>query len=76
IETANEIYNRMIDIFAEQLDYYFAFTGNRKNLYNYEREQNLAMLQKLVQVSTRFKQDDIANRALEVFDIYFAMYSE
>ncbi len=75
-EKANEIYNRMIDIFAEQLDYYFAFSGNRKNLYNYEREQNLAMLQKLVQVSTRFKQDDIANKASEVFDIYFAMYSE
>jgi len=76
IEKGNEIYNRMIDIFSEQLEYYYSFDGKRKNLYSYEKEQNLAMLQKLIQVSTRFEQDEIAQRASEAFDIYFALYSD
>jgi len=76
IEKGNEIYNRMIDIFSEQLEYYYSFDGKRRNYYSYEKEQNLAMLQKLIQVSTRFEQDDIAQKASEAFDIYFALYSD
>ncbi|MBC8490746.1 MAG: DUF2723 domain-containing protein [Bacteroidetes bacterium] len=73
-EKANEIFRRMIEIFDEQLVYYFAFTGNRAKIYDFEKQQNLAMLQKLIQVATQFKQEEITKRASEVFDVYYEMY--
>ena len=75
MEKGNEIYNRMIEIFDEQLNYYFSFTGKRAKTYEFEKQQNLAMLQKMMQVANRFKQEDIANRASEVFDVYYKMYA-
>ena len=74
IEKGNEIFWRMIEIFDEQLDYYFAFSGSRSKTYDFEKQQNLAMLQKMIQVSNRFKQEDVANKASEVFDVYYQMY--
>ncbi len=71
----NEIYTRMIDILNEQLNYYFAFQDDMKDKYSFEKEQNLAMLQKLMQVSTRFKQAEISEKAEEAFDIYYKLYS-
>jgi hypothetical protein len=71
----NEIYTRMIEILNEQLNYYFAFKGEMKDKYSFEKEQNLAMLQKLMQVATRFKQAEISKKAEEVFDSYYKLYS-
>ena len=51
MEKGNEIYNRMIEIFDEQLNYYFSFTGKRAKTYEFEKQQNLAMLQKMMQVA-------------------------
>jgi hypothetical protein len=75
IEKGNEIYSRMIVILEEQLNYYFAFNGTHKDKYAYEKEQNLAMLQKLAQVASKFKQEDISKKAGEIFDIYYQMYT-
>ncbi|OQX75495.1 MAG: hypothetical protein B6D61_10265 [Bacteroidetes bacterium 4484_249] len=75
MEKGNEIYNRMIEIFDEQLNYYFSFTGKRAKTYDFEKQQNLAMLQKMMQVANRFEQEDIANKASEVFDVYYKMYA-
>jgi hypothetical protein len=74
--TGNEIYCRLIEIMNEQLSYYFAFKGDLKDKYSFEKEQNLAMLQKLMQVAKRFKQQEISKKAEEVFDIYYKQYSE
>jgi hypothetical protein len=71
----NEIYTRMIDILSEQLNYYFAFQDDMKDKYSFEKEQNLAMLQKLMQVAKRFKQEEISKKAEEVFDSYYKLYS-
>ncbi len=57
------------------LSYYFSFQGDMKDKYSFEKEQNLAMLQKLMQVATRFKQAEISEKAEEVFDIYYKLYS-
>ena len=75
MEKGNEIYSRMIEIFDEQLTYYFSFSGDRRNLYDFEKQQNLAMLQKLIQISGKFEQDEISKRASEVFDPYFNAYN-
>jgi len=74
IEKANELASRMITIFEEQLDFYFAFTGKRANKYDFDKQQNLSMLQRLIQVTDQFKQQEIYDRATQVFDLYFTMY--
>ncbi len=71
----NEIYSRLIEIMDEQLAYYFKFTGRYKTRYDFEKEQNLAMLQKLMQVATRYNQEKIVKNAKEIFDGYYAEYS-
>jgi hypothetical protein len=75
-EKGNEIYNRMIDIMEEQLHYYYGFNKDLKDKYSFEKEQNLAMLQKLIQVATRFKQTEISKKAEGVFDFYYKLYTE
>lgn len=71
----NEIYSRMIQIMDEQLDYYFAFHGKTKEKYSFEIEQNLAMLQKLIQVAKKFKQVEISQKAEKVFDLYYSRFT-
>jgi len=75
-EKGNEIYNRMITIFDEQLQYYFSFESSHSDLYSFEKEQNLAMLQKLIQVSRRFKQEVVAKRAEDIFDVHYSTYTK
>ncbi|MEZ5198109.1 MAG: hypothetical protein R2764_17490 [Bacteroidales bacterium] len=75
MEKGNEIYSRMIEIFDKQLAYYFSFTGKRRDLYEFEKQQSLAMLQKMIQVTQKFKQHELSQRASKVFDPYFELYS-
>ncbi len=75
MDKGNEIYSRMITIMGEQLEYYFEFKGSMAEKYSFEKEQNLAMLQKLIQVAKRYKQNEIATKAEDVFEIYYAKYS-
>ena len=72
----NEIYSRMTDIMDEQLGYYFSFNREANDKYSFEKEQNLAMLQKLIQVAKRFGQTEITEKAEKVFDIYYNLYTE
>jgi hypothetical protein len=76
MDRGNEIYSRMADIFAEQLNFYYSIKGEQKNNYSYEKEQNLAMLQKMIQVATRFKQTEITEKAEKVFDFYYNLYTK
>jgi len=75
IEKGNAIYSRMIEIIFEQLEYYFKFTGSLKASYDIEKEQNLAMLQKIAQLTARYKQDDLKQKAGNEFDRYYKLYT-
>ncbi len=76
-ETAkgNEIASRLLDIFEEQLGYYFAFKGDYSKAYDDEKQQNLSMLQQLIQIANRNKQDAIVDKGSEIFETYYRMYS-
>jgi hypothetical protein len=75
-EKGNELNNRLIEIFDEQLAYYFDFPDKLKKKYDFEKQQNLALLQRIVQIANQFKQEEVVNKASEVFDVYFDMYNE
>ncbi len=72
---ANEIASRMVDIFEEQLDYYFSFKGYYSKAYDYEKQQTLSMLQRLIQIANRSKQDDIVKKGSGIFEMYYQMYT-
>ncbi|MBN2175909.1 MAG: DUF2723 domain-containing protein [Bacteroidales bacterium] len=74
-EKANDVANDLLTVFSEQLDYYFALKGDRAEEFDYEKQQNLAMLQRLIQVTGRYMQQEISDKASEVFDLYYGLYS-
>ncbi len=74
-EKGNELNIRLIEIFEEQLAYYFEFPAKIQKKYDFEKQQNLALLQKLTQVANQFKQEEVADKASEVFDVYFELYN-
>jgi hypothetical protein len=74
-EKGAEIFNRIIDIMDEQLNYYFSFTGKHSAKYDFNKQQNLAMLRKIMQVAKSKKQKEIADRATATFDEYYDLYT-
>jgi len=76
IEKGYEIASRLTDIMDEQLNFYFSFTGRFADKYDFEKQQNLAMLQKIMQDAERHKIEGIESRAAEIFDLYYKMYLE
>jgi hypothetical protein len=74
IEKGNELSNRLVEIFAEQLEYYFEFSGKQAQMFDGEKQQNLGMLQGVMQTANQYGQDDIAQKASDLFEIYYQMY--
>ncbi|NOX46443.1 MAG: DUF2723 domain-containing protein [Chlorobi bacterium] len=74
-EKGDKLALRMVDIFDEQLNYYFLFKGKRAKIYDYDKQQNLAMLQRLMQVSKKYKSEEVSKKVTEVFDLYYGMYA-
>ncbi|MBN1339241.1 MAG: DUF2723 domain-containing protein [Bacteroidales bacterium] len=74
MEKANRLALELISVFEDELEYYFRFEGTRKSLYDGEKQQNLAMLQRLIRIAGDYEQEEVTNRAQEVFDRYYGMY--
>jgi tetratricopeptide (TPR) repeat protein len=74
-EKADKLAFRMIDIFDEQLEYYFLFKGDRAKMYDYDKQHNLSMLQRLMQVASQNKAEEVSEKVTEVFDLYYGMYA-
>ena len=68
------IYNRTLDHLDEQLDYYFLFTGEFAQVYDMDKRQNLALLQKIIQSARQYNQDELLERSSEIFDRYFDQF--
>jgi len=71
----NALMARLIDVFEQELSYYFSFTGAKAARYAIDREQDLALMQRIVQVVNKHKITDLAERSEKVFNFYFEMYS-
>jgi len=74
-EKGNELNLRLIEIFDEQLAYYFDFPEKLQKEFDFEKQQNLALLQRIGQVAGKFQQEEVAQKASEVFDVYFDIYN-
>jgi hypothetical protein len=73
-EKGQPIFNRVIDIKEERLEYYFQFTGKNKDTYDYEKQQSLSLLRQVILIAQRENIRDIEERAAGVFDKYYDIY--
>lgn len=71
---ADSLSLELISIFENELEYYFRFEGSRSSLYDGEKQQNLAMLQRIIQTAEEYGQQEVSDRAKEAFDRFYGMY--
>ncbi len=67
-EKANALVERLIVVFDEQFKYYFQFSGKRARRYDTDIQQNLYMVQKLSQITQKYKQNDLYKQIYDVFE--------
>lgn len=67
-EKANALVERLIVVFDEHLKYYFQFTGERARIYNSDIQQDLYMVQKLSQITQKYKQNDLYKQVYDVLE--------
>jgi hypothetical protein len=68
LEKGNAIFDRAIDHLEEQLEFYHRFTGAHAEKYDFDKRQNLALLQRIIQVTSRYQQQEIEDRANGIFE--------
>ncbi len=73
-EKANVIMQRMIELNEQDLEYYFSFRGSRANMLERQKQEALAILQRISVVGKEYEQEQIGTRAEEVFDTYYQLY--
>ncbi len=76
IKKANSIMNKMIDNYSNSLKYFFSFRGNWAPLVDYDKQQSLAVMQRIVQITQVQKQKDLADRSEKVFKVYYNLFSK
>ncbi len=74
IGKGNEIVSRMIDLYGQDLQYYFSFTGRRAGALENRKQEGLAIMQRIRMVAEQAEQQDISERAGRVFDTYYDLY--
>ncbi len=70
-EKGNVIAERMIDIHEENLIYYFRFPGGIADLVSDHKHESLGMLQRISIICDMYNQDELADRAEQVFEAYY-----
>lgn len=73
VDKGNKIMNKLVEIYSKNLKYYFSFHGEMANNVDYEKQQSLAVMQRIVQVAQYNKQKDIAENAKKIFESYYGL---
>lgn len=72
-EKANEIANRMYDVFNHDLAFYFN-DGNGIEYLN-EKRNSLFIIQEISRLATTYKQEDLQTKAQQVFEQYIQVFN-
>lgn len=73
-EKGDAILQRMVDLYEEDLDYYFSFTGQRANMLDSRKQEALAVMQRIRLVTGYSGSEELATRSRELFDRYYDLY--
>lgn len=74
VKKANALTDKLIRVFSDELQYFFSFTGAKTHLWEYEKQQNLAILQRIVEFTLEFNQQKLHDKARKSFETYYKMY--
>jgi hypothetical protein len=74
IDKANAIMKRLTEISRQELGYYFAFEGDMGKQIDRDKQQTLAVTQRIGQLATQFNQQEIVTEATALFDQYYGLY--
>lgn len=70
-ETANRIFERLIEINDENLTYYFTFSPGQAALIEREKTQAIGILQRIRQIAERHEQKEIAKKAENILERHY-----
>ncbi|MDD3876742.1 MAG: DUF2723 domain-containing protein [Bacteroidales bacterium] len=74
-EKANALSERVIELAESELSYYFKFGPKFNNALDNDIQLSLGLLQRVFQVTARFEQTEISEKAKLLFQSYYQMYS-
>ena len=75
IEPGNQIINELIDVYKQNLIYYFSFTGEKAEKLDIDKQRSLGVMQRIADITKENKQTVISTRAIEIFNTYYSIYA-
>ncbi len=74
-DKANKIVERLLTYCEQELKYYYSFSAQKSANLEREKQQSLAVLQRIVQLTTTHNIDLLNKKATSIFNTYYKMYS-
>jgi hypothetical protein len=71
---ANQILNRLLDISDKELKYYFRFTGSKANTLEYDKRQNLSVINRISEIAEQYKDEAVSKKSKDIFNRYYQLY--
>ncbi|MBU2650321.1 MAG: DUF2723 domain-containing protein [Bacteroidetes bacterium] len=65
---------KLYDHTLDNLYYFFSFTGDKAEKVDFQRQQNLAMMQEIYRLALENQREDIAGESKKIFDQYYQRY--
>ena len=75
-DKGNAIFNRMTELEEQNLRYYFSFSGRRASMVESNKQESLAIVQRISHLSAFYEQEELAQTSKEIFDMYYEMYMQ
>jgi hypothetical protein len=73
-DKGDKIMFRMLEIYTKNLAYYFSFRGKWAGLVDYDKQQSLAVVNRILQIAQLNKNKELTERTKKVFDLYYGLY--
>lgn len=74
VTKANQIIDRLITQYTEDLKYVYGLSASKAEQLKLVKQQALYILQQIMQMTERYKQTDMFNKAKASFEPYYRMY--
>ncbi len=73
-EKAGAIAMRLAELYSQDLEYYFSITGPKASFLERNKQEALAVLQRIQFLASAFDQNEISEFAKESFDTYYQLF--
>jgi hypothetical protein len=68
-DKANTIVNRLVEIYADDLDYYLSLKGKYASKVTQETQRAMSVMQSMVRITRSFKQEELNKELQAQFDL-------